>query len=45
VPGEREQAREPEDLDRFFLERARAGDVEGVVALHESDAVLASPTG
>jgi ketosteroid isomerase-like protein len=42
---EREQAREPEELDRFLLERAPAGDVEGVVALYESDAVLALPTG
>ena len=37
--------REPEDLPRLFLERARAGDVEGVVALYEADAVLAAPTG
>ncbi len=33
-------AREPEDISRFFVERARSGDVEGVVALYESDAVL-----
>lgn len=38
-------AREPEDLDRFFLQRATAGDVEGVVALYEPDAVLAFPPG
>ena len=36
-----ERARRPEDLDRLFLERANAGDVEGVVALYESEAVLA----
>ena len=39
----REQAKQPEDLDRFFLERANAGDVEGVVALYEPDAVLVGP--
>src|SRR5579884_582833 len=39
----REQARQPEDLNRFFLERANAGDVEGVVALYEPDAVLVGP--
>ena len=26
---------QPEDLDRLFLERANAGDVDGVVALYE----------
>lgn len=36
-------AREPEDLDRYFLERANAGDVDGVVALYEPGAVLATP--
>ena len=40
-----EGAREPEDLGRLFLERANAGDVEGVVALYEADAVLATPDG
>jgi len=39
----REQARQPEDLNRFFLERANAADVEGVVALYEPDAVLVGP--
>jgi hypothetical protein len=39
----REQAREPEDLSDFFIERANAGDVEGLVALYEPDAVLAFP--
>ncbi len=38
-------AQRPEDLSRFFVERANAGDVEGLVALYESDAVLALPTG
>ncbi len=41
----RERAKEPEDLSRFFLERANAGDVEGVVALYETHAVLANPPG
>jgi ketosteroid isomerase-like protein len=38
-------AREPEDLERFFIQRAGAGDVDGVVALYEPDAVLAFPPG
>lgn len=40
-----EPARRPEDLSRFFLERADVGDVERLVALYEPDAVLALPTG
>jgi len=40
-----ERALEPEDLDRLFLERANAGDVDGVVDLYEPDAVLAFPPG
>jgi ketosteroid isomerase-like protein len=39
--GGRDVAAEPEDLARLFLDRANAGDVEGVVALYEPDAVLA----
>jgi ketosteroid isomerase-like protein len=35
----------PEDLGRLFLERANAGDVEGLVALYETGAVLAFPPG
>jgi ketosteroid isomerase-like protein len=38
-------AQQPEDLDRLFLERANAGDVDGVVNLYEPDAVLAFPPG
>jgi hypothetical protein len=38
-------AREPEDLGRYFVERANAGDVEGLVALYEPDAVLAVGSG
>jgi ketosteroid isomerase-like protein len=41
----RRGAAEPEDLDRLFLERANAGDVDGVVALYESGAVLALADG
>ncbi len=40
-----ELARRPEDLGRFFLERANAGDVEGLVALYEPGARLALPGG
>lgn len=35
----------PEDLAEFFIARANAGDVEGLVALYEPDAVLAFPPG
>jgi ketosteroid isomerase-like protein len=34
-------ARVPNDLERFFVERANAGDVEGLVALYESNAIVA----
>ena len=33
-------AGQSEDLSRFFVERANAGDVEQLVALYESDAAL-----
>jgi ketosteroid isomerase-like protein len=42
---EREPARAPEDLGRLFLQRANEGDVNGVVALYEPQAALASPDG
>ncbi len=42
IASDREPALEPEDLGRLFLERANAGDVEGIVALYEPEAVLAS---
>jgi len=32
-----EHAAQPEDLSRFFLERANAGDVEGLVARRQPD--------
>ncbi|AXK35330.1 nuclear transport factor 2 family protein [Streptomyces armeniacus] len=38
-------ATEPNDLGRYFVERANAGDVAGLVALYEPDAVLAFPPG
>jgi ketosteroid isomerase-like protein len=40
-----EPAKEPNDLERFFIERANAGDVEGLVALYDSNATLASGDG
>ena len=45
--GERrhEPALQPNDLGRFFVERANAGDVDGLVALYEPGAVLALPAG
>jgi hypothetical protein len=33
--AEPEPAMQPEDLGRYFLERANAGDVDGLVALYE----------
>jgi ketosteroid isomerase-like protein len=43
--AEPESAAQPEDLGRYFLERANSGDVEGLVALYEPGAVLAFPAG
>ncbi|MCD0484534.1 nuclear transport factor 2 family protein [Streptacidiphilus sp. ASG 303] len=40
-----EKARQPEDLTRLFVERANAGDAEGIAALYEKDAVMAYPPG
>ncbi|MCJ2087103.1 nuclear transport factor 2 family protein [Methylobacterium sp. E-005] len=37
-----EAARAPETLAELFNQRANAGDVEGLVALYEPDAVLAA---
>ncbi len=34
-------AQEPNDLEKFFVERANAGDVEGLVALYEPNAIVA----
>jgi uncharacterized protein (TIGR02246 family) len=41
----REQAVEPEDLARLFVERANAGDADGLAELYEADAVLGFPPG
>jgi ketosteroid isomerase-like protein len=41
----RNPAQRPEDLGRLFLQRARAGDVDGIVALYEPTAVLDTPDG
>ena len=38
----REPARAPETLATLFNQRANAGDVEGLVALYEPDAILAA---
>ena len=38
-------ATEPNDLGRYFIERANAGDVDGLVALYEPNAMLAFPPG
>lgn len=40
-----EPARDPNDLERLFVERANAGDVEGLVALYEPGAVIACGNG
>ncbi|MFD9209892.1 YybH family protein [Streptomyces sioyaensis] len=41
----REKAAAPEDLARLFVERANAGDLEGLVELYEPDATVALPGG
>lgn len=38
-------ARTPDDLTRLFVERANAGDAEGLAALYEPDAVMGFPPG
>jgi ketosteroid isomerase-like protein len=38
-------AKEPNDLEKFFVELANAGDVEGLVALYEPDAILTDGAG
>lgn len=43
--SEREQAKEPEDLARLFVERVNAKDAEGLAELYERDAVLGFPPG
>ena len=36
----RESARDPQDLERMLIDRQWAGDVEGMVALFEAEAVI-----
>jgi ketosteroid isomerase-like protein len=38
-------AKEPNDLEKFFIERANAGDIDGLVALYETDAILSDGHG
>ena len=38
-------ALEPNDLEKFFVERANAGDVDGLVALYETHAILSDGRG
>jgi ketosteroid isomerase-like protein len=45
VTTSRPRAADPNDLGRYFVERANAGDVDGLVALYEPAAVLAFPPG
>ena len=41
----REPARDPQDLERLLVTRQRAGDVDGMTALFEPDAVIDSGDG
>lgn len=41
----REPARDPQDLERLLIARQWAGDIDGMVALYEPDAVLDSDEG
>jgi ketosteroid isomerase-like protein len=41
----RRRAKEPNDLEKLFVQRANAGDVDGLVALYEPDAVVACGNG
>jgi ketosteroid isomerase-like protein len=45
VDAHNQRATQPEHLSRFVVERLNAGDVDGLVALYEPDAVLALPGG
>jgi len=40
-----EKAERPEDITRLFVERANAGDAQGIAELYEPDAVMAYPPG
>ncbi len=41
----REKAQTPEDITRLFVERANAGDAEGLAELYEPEAVMGFPPG
>jgi ketosteroid isomerase-like protein len=41
----REPARDPQDLERLLVARQRVGDIEGMVALFEPDAVIHTDDG
>jgi ketosteroid isomerase-like protein len=43
--ADQQQARQPEDLTRLFVERVNARDAAGVAALYEPDAIIAYPPG
>lgn len=43
--SESAKAMRPEDITRLFVERANAGDADGIAALYEEDAVVAFPPG
>jgi uncharacterized protein (TIGR02246 family) len=43
--GDRQTARRPEDLGRLFEDRLNAGDIDGLLALYEPEAVLHFPAG
>lgn len=40
--SEREPARDPQDLERLLIDRQWVGDIDGMVALFEPDAVIDS---
>jgi len=44
-PGDPEGMTKPEDLTRRFVDCVNNGDVDGLVALYEPDAIIAFPPG
>lgn len=45
MSGRYESALKPEDLARLFVERANAGDADGLAQIYAPDAVMAFPPG
>ena len=45
MTGEREKARDPQDIPRLFAAFVQAGDFAGLATLYEDEAVLALPPG